>query len=94
MTQPATEQEQQMEAAARSVAAKLQTFRESLTPDEQRVLDGALRSVAAGAGDTADDTTGYASTLGYLTLIVNALYVSTLAQEALAPASPSPQSQR
>jgi hypothetical protein len=69
MTQTTEAQKQQMEVAARSVAAKLQAFHDGLTPDEQRVLDVALRSITEGAGETAEDATGYFSPI-WLPLIV------------------------
>jgi hypothetical protein len=64
MAQITPEQLQRMEAAARSVAAKLQAFQESLTPDEQRALGAALRGTGATSGETTDDVLGHTTALG------------------------------
>jgi hypothetical protein len=60
MTENATTEQQQMEAAARGVAAKLQTFHAGLTPAEQQMLGLAFRAVAAAGSD--EDVAGYADT--------------------------------
>jgi hypothetical protein len=57
MTESTPEQRQQFEAAARSAAAKLQTFHDGLTDDEQVVLDLAIRRYVAGEGEA--DAQGY-----------------------------------
>jgi hypothetical protein len=62
MTETATDQ-QRIEVAAQSVAAKLQTLHAGLTPDEQQVLALALQQSGAGAEEAAGDTTGYFSVL-------------------------------
>ena len=66
MTQTTDEQEQRLEAAARSVGAKLQAFHDRLSPDERLVLGAALRPSGAGADEPADDTAGHI--VGVLTL--------------------------
>jgi hypothetical protein len=76
-----TEEQQQMEAAARSIAAKLQAFHDRLTPDEQHVLDSALRSIAAGADETADDTTGYLTPASLPLISVKILELYTQSQQ-------------
>jgi hypothetical protein len=71
MTERALEQ-QQMEAAARGVAAKLQAFHAGLTPDEQQVLSLALRYSGADADEAAGDTSGHmvmAGPLGPLVVV-------------------------
>jgi hypothetical protein len=79
---------QQMEAA-RSVAAKLEAFHDGLTPDEQRVLDAALRSIAAGGEETTEDATGYFSPV-WLPLIVVKI-VEMVEQQAGSTQQPSQQ---
>jgi hypothetical protein len=68
MTQ-VTEEAQQMQAAARSVATKLHAFHDGLTPDEQQALDFALRRVGARGTVTSEDADGYAIFVGSLPLI-------------------------
>jgi len=51
------ERAQQLEAAARPLAAKLQAFQDSLTAGEQRVLGHAFAAVAAARA--VDDVAGY-----------------------------------
>lgn len=41
--------QQRLDEAARSVAAKLQAFHDNLTPDEQQVLGTAVQRIATGA---------------------------------------------
>jgi hypothetical protein len=48
-----------LEAAARSVAAKLQAFHEGLTPDEQMALDLALRQFGTEADGSEEDVSGH-----------------------------------
>jgi len=67
MTQITEEQQRQ---AARNVAAKLEAFHESLTSDEQQVLDTALRRVGAEGNPTTEDASGYVIPVGALPLIV------------------------
>lgn len=57
MTQMTNEQGQQLEAAARSVAVKLQTFHDGLTNDEARVLGLAFSAIAAARA--GEDVAGY-----------------------------------
>ncbi|MGH2588146.1 MAG: hypothetical protein ACRDJE_24775 [Dehalococcoidia bacterium] len=68
MTQIAAAQ-QQMETAAWSIAAKLQAFHESLTPDEHLAIDTALRHLNARPDETAEDVAGY-QTLNWTPSIV------------------------
>jgi hypothetical protein len=67
MTQIAAD-ERRMRAAG-SAAAKLQAFHDSLTPDEQQVLDSALRRAGAREDATMGDATGFLISVGQLPLI-------------------------
>jgi hypothetical protein len=51
--------EQQLEAAAKSVATKLQAFHKDLTHDEHLALEMAVRHLAERPDDTAEDVAGY-----------------------------------
>jgi hypothetical protein len=52
-----TTDQQRMEAAAKSVAAKLQSFQDELTADEQMMLGLVVSAVAAAQRD--EDVAGY-----------------------------------
>jgi hypothetical protein len=79
--------------AARSVAAKLEAFHESLTPDEQQKLDVALRSIGAGGGESAEDAAGYSIPVGLLPLIVIKVR-EVVEQQAGSTQQPSQSAQR
>ena len=69
--------QQRFEAAAISVAAKLTSFREGLSPEEDAVLGAALR--AAGADEATDDVAGHAIFIREMIgKIYAALYVNSL----------------
>jgi len=70
MTQITPDQQQMLEAAAKSVAAKLEAFHESLTSDEHQVLEVALRSIRQSGEESAEDAAGYYISVGLLPLIV------------------------
>jgi hypothetical protein len=55
-----TPEQQRLEAASKSVAAKLQAFRDELTTDEQQVLGLAFGAIAAARSD--EDVAGYSGT--------------------------------
>jgi len=59
MTQITPEQQQVLDAAAKSVADKLETFHEGLAPVERLALDITLRQAGAQAPATTDDVGGY-----------------------------------
>jgi hypothetical protein len=57
MTESAEEHKERLEAAAKSVAAKLQSFQDGLTADEHLMLGLAINAVAATRSD--EDVAGY-----------------------------------
>lgn len=59
--------EQWLEAAATSVATKLQAFPAGLTPEEQVVFGHALRHLGTAAAGPTDDVAGYKVSLTALT---------------------------
>jgi hypothetical protein len=59
MTQITDEQKQQIEAAATSVAPKLERFLGGLSPEERTVLSLALQQAGAEAQASAGDVAGY-----------------------------------
>jgi hypothetical protein len=87
MTDITPEQQQQVEALAGSIAAKLTTFHESLTPDEQRVLGAALRQLGTPADDAAGDTAGY-STVTLLALAATRVSLLLTGLETFPPFQP------
>ena len=76
MTERTPDQEQ-MAAAAGSVAAKVQAFLEGLTPDERLVFATALQPTVPEADEAAGDTAGYMTAAQMLAgrLIVGAAYL-------------------
>jgi hypothetical protein len=58
MAETVLHQRRQDEAAS-GVAAKLQAFHDSLTPDEQRALGVALQQIATGAHESGEDAAGH-----------------------------------
>jgi hypothetical protein len=58
------EQQQQIEAAARSASAKLRAFHDGLTPDEREALGLAAREIGAGMSQPAEDVAGHMVTGG------------------------------
>jgi hypothetical protein len=56
-----TPQQQRLTTASKTIAAKLQAFRDGLTPDEQTALGIALRRFDAQPEDAAEDTAGFSS---------------------------------
>jgi hypothetical protein len=80
-------QQQQVEALAGSLAAKLRTFHESLTPDEQQVLGAARWQFGTHPDEATADTAGY-STVTMLELA--ATRVMALLQMGTAPYQPPP----
>lgn len=85
MTADVDGHKEQLEAAAKSVAAKLQSFHDGLTPDEQQVLALALRQDAAQTDEPAGDTSGHlilaAGPLGPLAGVANPVVQTAIAVE-------------
>jgi hypothetical protein len=61
MAQMTDEQQRRLEAATRSVGAKLRALHDGLSADEQAVLGAVLRHGLPASGDEPDDTAGYAN---------------------------------
>jgi hypothetical protein len=63
MARMTAEQMQRLEAATRSVGAKLQALHDGLSAEERAVLGAVLRYGLPASGDEPDDTAGYADDL-------------------------------
>ena len=54
-----TSDQQRFEAAVTSLSAKLEGFRDGLSPDEQVMLAAVLRQAGAGPDEATDDVAGH-----------------------------------